>query len=282
MTGTTLADRALIRLSGEDVRGFLQGLVTNDVALLAPDRPLWAGLLTAQGKALFDFILWDDGGDVLIDCEAEQAEALARRLTLYRLRRQIVIAREDRLSVHWTPDPFGLSLSKPTPSSDAVGEERNAPFDAACGVAQDRLRQAQGERVCNPPLDPRLPELGRRWLAPPGAPAQGWLPHRLSLGVTEGVAELGSDKILWLECNAAELGGVSFGKGCYVGQENTARMNWRQKVNRRLVVVPADAPGPRARIHYPELGLAVEHRRTDDLDGALLPEWLKPGAGLDG
>ena len=70
---TTLADRALLRLSGEDVRGFLQGLVTNDVVALAPDRPIWAGLLTPQGKALFDFILWADGDDVLIDCEADAA-----------------------------------------------------------------------------------------------------------------------------------------------------------------------------------------------------------------
>ena len=61
--------------------------------------------------------------------------------------------------------------------------------------------------------------------------------------------------MLWLECNAAELNGVSFTKGCFVGQENTARMNWRQKINRRLVVVPTNEPGPRARIHYPDLGL---------------------------
>ena len=229
MTGTTLIDRALLRLSGEDVRGFLQGLVTNDVDTLASDRPLWAGLLTAQGKALFDFILWDAGADVRIDCEAEQADALTKRLSLYRLRRAVTIARDDSLAVHWAPD--GGS-------------------------------------------DPRLAQLGRRWLAPAGAPAQGWLEHRLSLGVTEGVAELGSDKSLWLECNAAELNGVSFDKGCYVGQENTARMNWRAKVNRRLVVVRADTPGPRTRIHYPALGLAVEHRRIDDLDGAIIPDWL--------
>jgi tRNA-modifying protein YgfZ len=264
MAGTTLIDRALIRLSGEDARGFLQGLVTNDVARLAPGRPLWAGLLTAQGKALFDFILWDDGADVLIDCEAGEAEALARRLTLYRLRRAITISRDDSLAVHWSfsQNPFGLSLSKPSPSSDDGAKEGKA------------LRQAQGERVSIAATDPRLPELGHRWLAPPGDPASGWLAHRLSLGVTEGVAELGSDKTLWLECNAAELNGVSFDKGCYVGQENTARMNWRQKVNRRLVVVPAEAPGPRTRAHYPALGLAVEHRRTDDLGGALVPEWL--------
>ena len=232
MPGTTLPERALLRLSGEDVRGFLQGLVTSDLTLLAPGLPLWAGLLTAQGKALFDFLLWADGEDVLIDCEADQAEALARRLSLYRLRRPIAIAAEPALAVHWAPE----------------GEE---------GVP-----------------DPRLAALGRRWLAPPGDPAGGWLEHRLGLGVTEGVAELGSDKTLWLECNAAELNGVSFDKGCYVGQENTARMNWRNKVNRRLVVVPTGTPGPRTRIHYPALGLAVEHRRVEDLDGALVPDWL--------
>lgn len=264
MSGTTLIDRALLRLSGDDVRGFLQGLVTNDMDMLAPDRPLWAGLLTAQGKALFDFILWAEREDVLIDCEAEQADALARRLTLYRLRRAIGIARDDSLAVQWSLplDPFGLSPSKPSPSADAREQEREA------------LRQAQGERTWNPVPDPRLPELGRRWLAPAGTAAGGWLAHRLSLGVTEGVAELGSDKTLWLECNAAELAGVSFGKGCYVGQENTARMNWRQKVNRRLVVVRAEATGPRTRIHYPALGLAVEHRRIDDLEGAIVPAWL--------
>ena len=232
MAATTLQHRALLRASGEDVRGFLQGLVTNDAAALTPERPLWAGLLTPQGKALFDFILWADAEDVLIDCEAEAADELARRLGLYKLRRKIVIAREEELAVHWSQE-----------GSDGVA-------------------------------DPRLPALGRRWLGPAGEPAQGWVEHRLRLGVTEGRAELGSDKTLWLECNAAELNGVSFTKGCYVGQENTARMNYRSKVNRRLVVVLSEAAGERTRVHYSELGLAVEHRRIDDLGGALLPGWL--------
>jgi folate-binding protein YgfZ len=234
MSGTTLHDRALIRLSGEDVRGFLQGLVTNDVLGASPQRPVWAGLLSPQGKTLFDFIVWADGEDLLIDCEREAADELARRLALYRLRRAIRIERDDALSVHWSQAGEG-------------------------------------------PADPRLAELGRRWLAPDdGADgtAESWLRHRLSLGVAEGRAELGSDKTLWLECNAAELNGVSFTKGCYVGQENTARMNYRNKVNRRLVVVPTDAPGERARIHYPELGFSVEHRRIDDLEGAIVPDWL--------
>ena len=224
---TMLADRALIRLSGEDVRGFLQGLVTNDVT---GALPVWAGLLSAQGKCLFDFLVWEDGADLLIDCEAETAEELAKRLRMYRLRRPITIERDERLAVHW-------SLHGDT------------------GVP-----------------DPRLPELGRRWIGPADDPASGWLRHRLSLSVCEGRAELGD--LLWLECNAAELHGVSFTKGCYVGQENTARMNWRQKVNRRLVVVPASASTARAKAFYPDLGLAVEHRRVDDLAGLSLPAWL--------
>jgi folate-binding protein YgfZ len=232
MTGTTLSDRAVVRLSGDDVRGFLQGLVTNDAS---GALPAWAGLLTAQGKALFDFILWDDGEDVLIDCEATQADALIRRLSLYRLRRQIVIARDEALAVHWALQ------------ADA-------------------------------PEDPRLGGLGHRWVAPPDEPAEGWHAHRLSLGVTEGVAELGQDKTLWLECNAAELNGVSFTKGCYVGQENTARMNWRQKVNRRLAVVRVEAdPGETAMAWYPDLGLAVIRLRVEALaatPGAILPGWL--------
>jgi folate-binding protein YgfZ len=236
MAATTLVERALVRLSGEDVRGFLQGLVTSDMEQLAADRPLWAGLLTAQGKALFDFLLWADGDHVLIDCERDAAGDLTRRLSLYRLRRPIVIGRDEDLCVHWAPDGEG-------------------------------------------PADPRLAVLGRRWLAPEDAPCTGWLEHRLRLGVTEGARELGQDKTLWLECNARELNGVSFEKGCYVGQENTARMNYRNKVNRRLVVVPTDAPGERARIHYPELGLAVEHRRIDDLDGAIIPDWLAAALG---
>ena len=126
--------------------------------------------------------------------------------------------------------------------------------------------------------DPRLAALGRRWIAAPGEAASGWLEHRLRLGVAEGATELGD--LLWLECNADELNGVSFTKGCFVGQENTARMNWRGKVNRRLFVVPSGiAPPARVRIDYPELGLAVAHLRVDEVPAqAIRPAWLR----LDG
>lgn len=244
MPNPRLFDRAVIRLSpigeDEDVRGFLQGLVTQDTSA---DMPLWAGLLTPQGKALFDFLLWADGtlrqgsgqADILIDCEGSQAEALVRRLSLYRLRRKIAIMVDADIGVFWSEEGT---------------------------------------------TDPRHPGLGHRWLGPVATDdadvSAAYRAHRLSLGITEGVAELGSDQTLWLEANAAELNGVSFSKGCYVGQENTARMNWRQKVNRRLVVVPmAKADPKRQRIAYPDLDLSVEHRRVEDMTGLELPEWQR-------
>jgi folate-binding protein YgfZ len=228
MAATTLTDRVVVRLSGEDVRGFVQGLVTSD---LTGELPVWAGLLTPQGKCLFDFFVWGEGDDLLLDCEAGAAVDLIKRLAVYRLRRPITIDRDDALAVHWSAD-------------------------GAEGVP-----------------DPRLLQLGRRWLGPATHAASGWLEHRLRLGVTEGRAELGD--LLWLECNAAELNGVSFSKGCFVGQENTARMNWRQKINRRLFVVIGGG-GERARIEYPEAGLSVVHARVDAMpDNAIIPDWLK-------
>ena len=225
MTATRLTSRAVIRLSGEDARDFLNGLITNDVT---GTLPVWAALLSPQGKVLFDFLVWEDGADLLLDCEAAQAEALIKRLSMYRLRRKIAIALDPSFGVHWQP---GLGA---TP-------------------------------------DPRRASLGQRWLgAAEGDSAEAeWLAHRLSLGVCESATELGD--LLWLECNAAELNGVSFTKGCYVGQENTARMNWRAKVNRRVIVVPlAESDPARQRAAYPELGLAVDHLRAGDIR----PEWL--------
>ena len=93
MPETTLSDRALLRLAGEDIRGFLQGLVTQNMDAVQPGAPQWSALLTAQGKVLFDFLLWADGEDILVDCEREQADNLLRRLTIYRLRRPITITR---------------------------------------------------------------------------------------------------------------------------------------------------------------------------------------------
>ena len=238
MANERLFSRALVRVApaepGEDAAQFLQGLVTNDVT---GTLPAYAGLLTPQGKTLFDFLVWPGSdGSLLLDCEAESAEDLVKRLSLYRLRRKLSIAVDPALGVYWQAE---------------LGDG-GAP-------------------------DPRLAGLGQRWLAKTSdedrAVDSEYLQHRLRLGVPEGRAELGD--VLWLEANAAELNGVSFSKGCYVGQENTARMNWRQKVNRRLLVVPLDrSDEKRRKAAYPELALAVDHLRAEDVDPALLPDWL--------
>lgn len=238
MTMGQLTSRAVLRVSprdeSEDAVAFLQGLLTNDVS---GGRPVYAGLLTPQGKAMFDMFVWRDGADVLLDCEADGAEELAKRLSLYRLRRQIDIAVDETLAVYW---------------SEAEAE----------GFAPD----------------PRLPALGYRHVGAGAGSADAvddtYREHRLRHGVAEGRSELGD--ILWLETNAAELNGVSFSKGCYIGQENTARMNWRQKINRRLVVVPlARSQEKRRKAEYPELGLAVDHLRVSDIPSDVVPEWME-------
>lgn len=252
MNASRLFDRAVIRLTPQDesenVAAFLQGLVTNDVT---GALPVWTGLLSAQGKAMFDFLVWPgENGALLVDCEAAAADELVKRLSLYRLRRKIAIMRDETLGVYWQPEP-----GKDVPESAAT--------------------------------DPRLPQLGTRWIAPVSDADAGvdaaWRAHRLRLGVPEGRADLGD--ILWLETNAADLRGVSFEKGCYVGQENTARMNWRQKVNRRLVVVPMDqSDAKRRKAAYPDLGLALDHRRVADIPAELAPAWMQllPGDQVPG
>ena len=238
MAHERLFSRAVVRVApndeGEDAAAFLQGLLTNDVT---GALPVYAGLLSAQGKTLFDMIVWPGGeGSLLLDCEAQAAEELVKRLSLYRLRRKLSIAVDPSLGVYWQAE---------------LGDG-GAP-------------------------DPRLPALGQRWISAVSENDEpvddAWLRHRLALGVPEGRDELGD--VLWLETNAAELNGVSFDKGCYVGQENTARMNWRQKVNRRLLVVPLDrSDEKRRKAAHPEPGFAVDHLRAEDIDPALAPEWM--------
>lgn len=249
MSAKQLTDRAIVRLQAsepdEDVRAFLQGLVTNDVS---GDLPVYAALLSAQGKMMFDFLVFDAKGpgtgpnspsSIWIDCEAIVVDDLVRRLSLYRLRRKIEITRDPSLSVMWSTERFDGAVA-----------------------------------------DPRHPDLGYRSIEPVKPDLQSgdgeYFTTRLTLGITEGHAEM--HDILWLETNAVELNGVSFEKGCYVGQENTARMNWRRKVNRRLVVVPFEqSEKKRCRAAYSHLGLAVDHLRVADLDPATLPDWQAAG-----
>jgi folate-binding protein YgfZ len=212
MEPVQLKDRAVIALEGGEAREFLQGLVTNDIQRLAPATGLYAALLTPQGKILFDFLITEGDGAVLLDCAADRADALAKRLTMYRLRAKIDIAIRPQLCVY-----AGLS-GRPA--------ERAVTF-----------------------TDPRLAALGLRSI---GASAEmpdflqgpaAYHAQRLALGVPEG-ADFGSDKIFALDAGLDELHGVAFDKGCYVGQELTARMKHRGTARKRLLSARADSALP--------------------------------------
>ncbi|HEY1933780.1 MAG TPA: folate-binding protein [Acetobacteraceae bacterium] len=206
-----LPERAAIGIAGEDRVPFLQGLVSNDVAEAAPGRALWSALLTPQGKWLADFFILSDGDRLLLDAEHAQVPMLLQRLNRFRLRSKVTIAEAPELSV--------LTAWDGTPQTDAIA----AP-------------------------DPRLPEAGWRILSPTPLPANAtqaeWDLHRLALGLPDGSRDLESDKTVLLEAGFDELNGVSWTKGCYMGQELTARTKYRGLVKRRLVPVGVDGPLP--------------------------------------
>lgn len=190
-----LTDRAVVALSGPESREFLQGLVTNDVKAVAPGRPLYAALLTPQGKILFDFIITHARDGLLIDCRREMRDALLKRLSLYKLRAKLEIKPRDDLAV-------------------MVGPE------ADCA-------------------DPRHTALPRRMIGPRADMPSGaadYQTRRLDLGIPEG-SDFGSDKMFALDAGLDELHAVAFDKGCYVGQELTARMKHRGTARKRLLPV---------------------------------------------
>jgi folate-binding protein YgfZ len=207
-----LPTRSVLSVSGVDRVSFLQGLVSNDVAQAAPGRAVWAALLTPQGKWLADFFIFADGDRLLLDCEAAQAPEIARRLTRFRLRAQVTIVPAD-LAVHaaWGGLPPEAPVMAP---------------------------------------DPRLPEAGWRLLTPAPLPGSAdpaaYDRHRLALGLPDGSRDMEAEKSILLEAGFDELAGVSWSKGCYMGQELTARTKYRALIKKRLVPVTAghDLPPP--------------------------------------
>ena len=212
-TGIRATDRAVLRADGPEVRDFLQGLVTNDVRRLDAG-PVYAALLSPQGKYLFDFFLVADegGAAVLLDVKADRAVALAQRLGMYRLRARVTIAATDRVVV--------VGTGTPPPGAFA---------------------------------DPRDPALGwRAIVAPEAAPADAGPADavlaglRVAHAVPETGVELQPDDSYILEHGFERLHGVDFRKGCYVGQEVTARMKHKTELRKGLarVRIDGDAPPP--------------------------------------
>lgn len=209
-----LPARGVVAVEGEDRVAFLQGLVSNDVTEAAPGRAVWAALLTPQGKWLADFFILADGERLLLECERAQAPMIVARLMRYRLRARAALHDlSGALHVH-------------------------AAWDGTPEVAEGVLAAP----------DPRLPDAGWRLIAdralPANATAADWDVHRIALGLPDGSRDLEAEKSVLLEAGFDELHGVSWSKGCYMGQELTARTRYRGLVKRRLVPVAIDGPAP--------------------------------------
>lgn len=207
-----LPARAVLSVSGEDRVPFLQGLVSNDVALAAPGRAVWAALLTPQGKYLADFFIFADTDRLLLDCERDQAPMLATKLSRFRLRSKVVVAET------------GLTVS----------------------VAWDGIPELPADAIGAP--DPRLAAAGFRILSEMPLQSEAnqadYNRHRLLLGLPDGTRDCEPEKTVLLEAGFDELDGISWTKGCYMGQELTARTRYRGLLKRRLVPVTSDAALP--------------------------------------
>jgi len=230
-----LENRGVLAVSGPDRRLFLQGIVSNDVEKLSRDCALYAALLTAQGKYLHDFIMVEDGETIWLDAEAARLGDLRRRLAIYRLRAKVEIAERPELAVAAV---FGAGALAALGLADEPGELHS--LDGGIVLVDPRLAQLGARAIL--PRDRLRPTLAALGLAE--ADFSSWDRHRLTLGIPDGSGDLVPDKSMLLEAGFDELHGVDWQKGCYVGQELTARTKYRGLIKKRLFPVRIDGPAP--------------------------------------
>jgi len=231
-----LEERGILAISGADRREFLQGLISNDTRKLGPTRALYAALLTPQGKYLHDFFLAEAGDNILLDGEKLRLPDLLRRLTLYRLRSKVSLAEASER--YLVAVAFGESAARKL----GLGDERGSAMDFSGGIAF---------------VDPRLSSLGARLILPRATgeaalaatdlargDAADYDRLRLEAGVPDGSRDLPVEKAILLEAGFDELGGVDWEKGCYMGQELTARTKYRALIRKRLLPVRIEGALP--------------------------------------
>jgi tRNA-modifying protein YgfZ len=229
LTGILLDGRGVLALGGAEARALLQGLITNDIQKVSAARAIYAALLTPQGKFLHDFLIAETAGTLLFDCEGPRRADLLRRLMMYRLRAKVDIrdATEDWAVAALIGEGAGSKLGLGPEAGSAMAHEGGIAF-----------------------VDPRLAGLGVRLILPKAradaalnalADRRGafedYEAHRLALGVPDGSRDIEVEKTFLLEANAEALHAVDFDKGCYVGQELTARTKRRANLKWRLYPV---------------------------------------------
>lgn len=230
-----LEDRGVLIVGGDDRAAFLQGLVSNDVTKVTAERAVYASLLTAQGRFLHDFFIAELEGAFALDAEAARLEDLRKRLTLYRLRAKATLASAtERLAVvALFGDGALAALGLPEEPGRAV------PFVGGIAFVDPRLARLGARAVVPRASIERIPSLG---FAAAGTADYDAL--RLALGVPDGSRDMPVEKALLLENGFDELHGVDWQKGCYIGQEVTARMKYRSLVRKRLTTVRIEGEAP--------------------------------------
>ena len=230
-----LDNRGVLAVSGTDRRSFLQGLVSNDVEKVGPAQARYAALLTAQGKYLHDFMMIEFDEAIWLEAEAERLSDLKRRLSIYRLRAKAALDEQPELAVAVV---FGAGALVAMDLSEEPGAAR--PFGSGIAFVDPRLA-ALGVRCILPRADIRS-ALAGTGLAESGFPAYDRL--RIELGIPDGGRDLVPEKSILLEAGFDELNGVDWQKGCYIGQELTARTKYRGLIKKRLMPVEIDGPAP--------------------------------------
>jgi folate-binding protein YgfZ len=228
MKAALLPDRGVVKVAGEDAGKFLNGLVTVDIATVAPGHARFAALLTPQGKIIADFFVAaapaGDGGGFFLDVPRAMAVPLVQRLNFYRLRARVIV--ED------LSDVLGV----------IAAWSGNAQTQCGLSYADPRLPEL-GLRIMLPPhlADRAIAELGAQWVE-----AAEYEAHRISLGVPRGEADFGYGDAFPHEADMDQLRGVDFDKGCFVGQEVVSRMAHRGSARTRVVPVRYDGVAPAA------------------------------------
>jgi folate-binding protein YgfZ len=284
---TVLQDRGVLAVSGPDRASFLQGLVSNDTARISAERAVYAALLTAQGKYLHDFIMIECGETIWLDAEAARLTDLKRRLSLYRLRAKVTLDERPDLAMAAVFGGPALGLLDQPGAARVLGDgmvlvdPRLAALGARAILPRDTIRQVLTEWGA---VETDFAEYDRL---------------RLGLGIPDGSRDLMLDKSILLESGFDELNGVDWQKGCYIGQELTARTKYRGLIKKRLFPVRIAGPTPEPgaiitadgheagemRSSRDGIGLALLRLETVSHDGKLIagpaaiipmtPDWMR-------
>ncbi len=236
-TAVVLEGRGVLAIDGPDRANFLQGIVSNDVTKAEEERAIWTAFLTPQGKFLHEFFLLEQQQVLLLDCEAERRSDLLRRLSRYKLR--------AKATLRDASDEYLIAAALGDGALDTLGLESAQPGKT--------IAIGGGKAY----VDPRLAALGARLILPrttalatledlfgEAAPLEAYDRVRLALGVPDGSRDLEVEKSVLLESGFDELNGLDWNKGCYLGQEVTARTKYRGLVKKRLLPVTIDGPTP--------------------------------------